>query len=189
MSEHSKDQQNDDERLAKVLQPLAADAADVPQERIDRILHAAGEEFAGAGKSEAPVKTTRQPGRSRMIAKAVLGLSSLAACLALIVLGGNEAASGVTFSSILDQLSDADTVRLQVRKDGEQAEVLVWLWLAILPLLRNQHFLLRPLAHAWASCRIWALPGTYRCVWGAPGHWALRCWVIESARLKRMIGD
>ena len=120
----SRNENDEDDFVEKVLRPLGNDAAPFRPDILERATRIAGDEFSGSTPITAPARPER--GRKHMMTKAVLMLSAVAlSVVALVVNIVGPAAGSTTLGSILDQNGTAATLQLRVIDDTTEADVWV----------------------------------------------------------------
>ncbi len=129
LNEHQPD---DDALIGDALRSLDEDAALPDSQTVAHVSDQAGRLFEQSSEAVVPpepgsdLNSDSESKKSKMIAKVLLAVSSLAACIALVIVGGNSTAGGdVTLASILAKTSSADTLQLKVTTDRGEADVWV----------------------------------------------------------------
>lgn len=126
MSEHLQTK-HDDEPERSLLKPLTEDAAPVNVDLLAKLRAASLQEVGATTQVTLPQRGTQTKGRNMLAltAKALIGMATLVVGGFVWFFAGFHAEAGPTLGQILDEISNATTLQLQIVRDGDAADV--WL--------------------------------------------------------------
>lgn len=128
---------NDDERISHLFKALDREAAPPDPQAIRNARRRAEDVFLAAADSNPDAATTsvvpanpiasnsHRSRRTNMLVKSLLGLSAVAALLAMLVTQDGDQLQGQSLAVVLDQTLSAPSLKLSVQRDGRPTEVLI----------------------------------------------------------------